>query len=70
MRNVANGRSNSLLLNLVAELGGLKEMYGGQDNVIMKKQDEVLDQSAYFDLLTKKSITDIIPGLLSRIHGE
>ena len=70
MRNVANGRSNSLLLNLVAELGGLKEMYGGQDNVIMKKQDEVLDQSAYFDLLTKKSITDVIPGLLSRIHGE
>lgn len=70
MRNVANGRSNSLLLNLVAELGGLKEMYGGQDNVIMKKQDEVLDQSAYFDLLTKKSITDVIPGLLARIHGE
>ena len=67
---VQNGDSGNPLIDMLLELSDAKQVMNVGRGSVMKNQENDLDKQMYFDLLTKKSITEIIPGYLTRIHHE
>ena len=67
---VKNEDTGSSFLDMILELTDMKSQLQSRDSIVAKNTSGVLDTQVYFDLLTKKSITEIIPGYLTRIHHE
>lgn len=62
--------TGSNFLDMILEFMDAREVMNTGDARVMSSHVDELDQGAHFDLLTKKSITEIIPGFLTRIHHE
>lgn len=62
--------TGSSFLDMILELTDMKSQLQSRDSIVAKNTSGELDTQVYFDLLTKKSITEIIPGYLTRIHHE
>lgn len=62
--------TGSRFVDMLLELMDAKNTLSTNTGTVMKNHDGMLDEQMYFDLLTKKSITEIIPGYLARIHHE
>lgn len=62
--------TGSDLLDMILELTDMRTQIEGNNGVVSNNTSTNLDTQVYFDLLTKKSITEIIPGYLTRIHHE
>lgn len=67
---VKNEDTGSAFLDMILELTDMKSQLQSRDSIVAKNTSGELDTQVYFDLLTKKSITEIIPGYLTRIHHE
>lgn len=67
---VKNEDTGSSFLDMILELTDMKSQLQSRDSIVAKNTSGELDTQVYFDLLTKKSITEIIPGYLTRIHHE
>lgn len=67
---VKSGDTGSVFLDMMLEFMDAKEVMGSGHSRVMASHVDELDAGAHFDLLTKKSITEIIPGYLTRIHHE
>lgn len=65
-----SGDSGNLLIDMLLELTDARQAIATSTGTVMKNQESELSSQVYFDLLTKKSITEIIPGFLTRIHHE
>lgn len=57
-------------LDMLLELTDMSSQVQSKNGVVSLNTKDKLDSQVYFDLLTKKSITEIIPGYLARIHHE
>lgn len=68
-RAIRHGTDNDFI-DAIMELTELKQLVTGSDNLIMGKAGDKLDSAAYFDILSKKALTEVIPGYLARIHSE
>lgn len=77
--NEAPERTNNFLKNraddgtIVGSVAGYAKSALGtysKDGTVQSSMADSLDQHQYFDLQTRKTITDIIPGWLSKIHKE
>lgn len=62
--------TGSPLLDMILELTDMKSQVESNNGFVAKNTAGSLDTQVWFDFLTKKSITEIIPGYLSRIHHE
>ena len=62
--------TGSAFLDMILELTDMRSQLQSRDSIVAKNTSGELDTQVYFDLLTKKSITEIIPGYLTRIHHE
>lgn len=62
--------TGSDFLDMLLELTDMKSQMQSNNGLVSKNVSKDLDTQVYFDLLTKKSITEIIPGYLTRIHHE
>lgn len=62
--------TGSPLLDMILELTDMKSQVDSNNGFVSKNTAGSLDTQVWFDFLTKKSITEIIPGYLSRIHHE
>lgn len=62
--------TGSNFLDMMLEFMDARAVMNTGDARVMGSHVDELDQGAHFDLLTKKSITEIIPGFLTRIHHE
>ena len=67
---VKSGDTGSNFLDMMLEFMDAREVMGTGSSRVMASHVDELDKGAHFDLLTKKSITEIIPGFLTRIHHE
>lgn len=67
---VKDGDTGNTFLDMIIELTDARQIMSTRTGTIMKNQEDELDSQIYFDLLTKKSITEVIPGYLTRIHHE
>lgn len=65
-----NGTTNNGFLDMMIELTDAREVFASNHGTIAKNNSQDLDTKVYFDLLSKKSLTEIIPGYLTRIHHE
>lgn len=67
---VKNEDTGSDFLDMILELTDMKSQMTSNNGLVSRNTSGSLDTQVYFDLLTKKSITEIIPGYLTRIHHE
>lgn len=58
------------LMEFLKYTGFLDEFRYRQDDVLRTDATSELDKAAAFDLQTKKTVTEVIPKLLSKIYGE
>lgn len=69
-REIANGGSTGKdWLDYILELSDFRQIVG-KNVTSVRKSSKNLDEAALFDIGTKKAITEVIPGYLSRIHWE
>lgn len=68
--NILQGKTGIKPLDSIINWFGLGELKNRRKNVIMSGFEKELDKATVFDLRTRRTITDVIPGLLSRIHLE
>lgn len=67
---IKNEDTGSPFFDMLIELTDLGSQVRSKNGVVSENTRGKLDAQVYFDLLTKKSITEIIPGYLARIHHE
>ena len=67
---VKKGDTGNAFLDMMLELTDMSGQVASKNGVVSLNTKDKLDSQVYFDLLTKKSITEIIPGYLARIHHE
>lgn len=65
----AGGSTGHDWLDTLLELSDFRSLVG-KNVTTVRKSSKNLDEAALFDIGTKKAITEIIPGYLSRIHWE
>ena len=68
--NVLRGNTGNSYIDTISGLLGLSEISQKRDTKIMGNQEDILDKGAVFDYRTRNTITEVIPGLLARIHQE
>ena len=68
--NVLRGNTGNSVVDSISGLLGLSELSQKRNTKIMDNQEDILDKGAVFDYRTRNTITEVIPGLLARIHQE
>lgn len=67
---LAQGNSGNEIIDTLVEWTGIREILGNGTYTVRKNEQKQLNESALFDVATRKSIVEVIPSLLSEIHWE
>lgn len=66
----ATGQTGNRHLDGLIKFLELSDLREEQNTLIQSSPEEALTQAQIFDVQSKRSLTDVIPGLLGRIHSE
>lgn len=66
----SNGSSGHWLLDMVRDFTDMNQDAWSRDRVVQSSAVKNLDDAAVFNMHARRTITDVIPGWLGRIHNE
>lgn len=64
------GNTGNVFLDWLLEYTDAGSVVGRNQTRVQNNHEDMLEEQAYFDVLSRKSLTEIIPGFLSKIHYE